>query len=87
MSRKGNWKTKYQVRDLDDNQKLEMTCLKCGRLAYISKTTICTKPEREQLYLDEVERRARCKAQGCYGPMRMAMVRLDELSGFVGGMA
>ena len=41
----------------------------------------------EQLYLDEVERRARCKAQNCRGTMRMAMVRLDELSGFVGGIA
>ncbi|MDM8346668.1 hypothetical protein P8H26_14845 [Pseudochrobactrum sp. sp1633] len=83
----GNWKTKIKVGDLADTQKLEMICKKCSRLTYITKAMICTAKGREQLYLDEVERRASCKAQGCKGRMRMAMVRLDELSGFVGGLA
>ncbi len=83
----GNWKTKYRVSDLSDTQKLEMICKKCSRLVYINKTTICTAKGREQLYLDEIERRARCKARGCKGQMRMAMVRLDEMSGFTGGLA
>jgi len=83
----GNWKTKIRVSDLADNQKLEMTCKKCSRLTYITKSTICTAKGREQLYLDEVERRATCKARGCKGRMRMAMVRLNEMSGFVGGLA
>lgn len=87
MTISGNWKTQYQVRDLDDNQKLTLTCRKCNRLVYTNKTSICTVPERGQLYLDEVEKRARCKAQGCNGPMRLALVRMDELSGFVGGIA
>lgn len=82
----GNWKTKYQVRDLADSQKLEMTCKKCCRMIYITKATICTAKGRDQLYLDEVERRAICKARGCNGRMRLAMFRLDEMSGFVGGM-
>ena len=83
----GNWKTNYRVSDLSDTQKLEMICKKCSRLAYINKATICTAKGREQLYLDEIEKRARCKARGCKGQMRMAMVRLDEMSGFVGGLA
>ena len=83
----GNWKTNYRVSDLSDTQKLEMICKKCSRLVYINKTTICTAKGREQLYLDEIERRARCKARGCKGQMRMAMVRLDEMSGFTGGLA
>ncbi len=83
----GNWKTKYRVSDLSDTQKLEMICKKCSRLVYINKATICTAKEREQLYLDEIEKRARCKARGCKGQMRMAMVRLDEMSGFTGGLA
>ena len=41
----------------------------------------------EQLYLDEIESRTRCKARGCKGRMRMAMDRQDEMSGFVGGLA
>ena len=83
----GNWKTKYRVSDLSDTQKLEMICKKCSRLVYINKATICTAKGREQLYLDEIEKRARCKARGCKGQMRMAMVRLDEMSGFVAGLA
>ena len=83
----GNWKTKYRVSDLPDTQKLEMICKKCSRLVYINKATICTAKGREQLYLDEIEKRARCKARGCKGQMRMAMVRLDEMSGFTGGLA
>jgi recombinational DNA repair protein RecR len=83
----GNWKTKYKVGDLADDQKLEMICKKCGRLTYINKAMICTERGREQLYLDEVERRALCKARGCKGRMRMAMYRMDEMSGFVGGLA
>lgn len=83
----GNWKTKIKVGDLADAQKLEMICKKCSRLNYITKAMICTTKDREQLYLNEVERRAICKARGCKGRMRMAMVRLDEMSGFVGGLA
>ncbi len=83
----GNWKTKYRVSDLSDTQKLEMICRKCSRLVYINKATICTAKGREQLYLDEIEKRARCKARGCKGQMRMAMVRQDEMSGFTGGLA
>lgn len=83
----GNWKTKIKVGDLADAQKLEMICKKCSRLTYITKAMICTAKGREQLYLDEVERRAVCKGRGCKGRMRMAMVRLDEMSGFVGGLA
>ncbi|QVQ37796.1 hypothetical protein KHQ08_07185 [Pseudochrobactrum algeriensis] len=83
----GNWKTNYRVSDLSDTQKLEMICRKCSRLVYINKATICTAKGREQLYLDEIEKRARCNARGCKGQMRMAMVRLDEISGFTGGLA
>ncbi len=83
----GNWKTSVQVRDLAEDQKLEMICKACGRLTYIDKAIICEKADRSQLYLDEIEAKARCKARGCKGKMRMAMVRLKELSGFVGGLA
>lgn len=81
------WKTKIQVRDLADDQRLEMTCKKCRRLVYVKKADICTIEGRDQLYLDELERRSRCKERHCDGHMRMAMERLAELSGFVGGLA
>lgn len=82
-----SWKDKYTVGDLSDEQRLELTCRRCGRVTYTDKHMICESVDRSQMYLDEIEKRARCKARGCNGPMRLAMVRLDEMSGFVGGMA
>lgn len=83
----GNWKTKLKAADLADHQRLEMTCRRCGNLSYLTKSLICTSSDRLSLYLDEVEKEARCRARGCGGSLRMGMVRLDEMTGFVGGMA
>ncbi|MBA8904131.1 hypothetical protein [Phyllobacterium sp. P30BS-XVII] len=81
------WKQNVRVSDLADNQRLELTCRKCGHVRYLTKSMICVVPEREFLFIDEVERQAKCRARGCKGSVRIAMVRLDEMSGFVGGLA
>ena len=81
-----NWKANLQVRDLDQTQRLEMTCKLCGHVHHLTKH-ILTKPlEREFLYLDEVERETICRARGCRGAVRMVLVRYGETSGFVGGL-
>ena len=82
-----NWKANLQVRDLDDDQRLEMTCKVCGHVHYLTKRIITKPPEREFLYLDEVERETICRARGCRGAVRLALVRSGETSGFVGGLA
>ena len=79
------WKATIKVRDLGDDQKLELVCRKCGRLTYTSRAQLCEEVDRSQLYLDEIE--ASCKRRGCNGRMRLSMVRLKEMSGFVGGLA
>lgn len=79
-----NWLTNIQVRDLDDNQRLECTCKRCGHVHYLTKADLI---DRDQDYLDEIEGAETCKARHCGGPVRLAYVRTDELSGFVGGMA
>lgn len=83
----GGWKSKIMARDLGDQQKLEMTCRRCGHVHYLTKALICVSPEREFLYLDQVEAESVCRARGCRGSVRMSMVRLDEMTGFVGGLA
>lgn len=77
------WQTKFQVQDLADRQRLECTCRKCGHLHYLTKSALAG---REQDYIDEVEKTERCRARGCGGLVRLSLVRLDEMSGFVGGM-
>lgn len=82
-----SWKRNIQVRDLDAGQKLEMTCRTCGHVHYLTRALICATPEREFLYLDEVEREGVCRARGCRGQVRLAMQSNSATSGFVGGLA
>lgn len=82
-----NWKTTLQVRDLDSKQRIEVTCKSCGHVHYLTAAVIMKSPEREFLYLDEVERETVCRARGCRGAVRIALVRPSDTSGFVGGMA
>lgn len=83
-TQKNDWRTQVQVRDLDDKQRLECTCVACGHVHYLTKAVL---QGREQDYLDEIEAAEKCKARHCGGPVRLVYVRTDEMSGFVGGMA
>lgn len=82
-----NWKSSLQVLDLDPTDKLEMTCRRCGHVRYITQSELLRRTGTAQLWLDEVERRARCRQRSCEGEMRMALTRLGDTSGFVGGLA
>ena len=82
-----NWKANLQVRDLEPTQRLEVTCRICSHVHFLTRKQIVQSPEREFLYLDEVERETICRARGCRGSVRIALVRSGETSGFVGGLA
>lgn len=82
-----SWKENVQVRDLDPDQKLEITCRSCGHVHYLTRENIITSDEREFLYLDEIERETICRARGCRGAVRLAMLRSGDTSAFVGGLA
>lgn len=82
-----SWMRNIQVRDLDETQRLEMTCRECGHVHYLTRALICVSPEREWLYLDEIERETVCRARGCRGRVRLAMQSKSATSGFVGGLA
>ena len=81
------WKQNVQVRDLDEDQRLEFTCKSCGHVHYLTRKLICTSAEREFLYLDEVEAETICRARGCRGSVRLAMVRVGDTSAFIGWLA
>ncbi len=81
------WKQQLRVSDLSETDRLEARCRTCGHVHYLTRDILCTDAEASQLYIDEVEAQAMCRARGCKGRVRLARVRLDELSGFVGGLA
>ena len=82
-----SWKDGIQLGDLAPDQRLEMTCKSCGHVHYLTPTTMIAARVRATLYLDEVERRTKCKARGCKGAVRLALTHRGETSGFVGGLA
>jgi hypothetical protein len=83
-----NWKQNIQVRDLDDAQKLEITCKACGHVHYLAREIIMKGGEdREFLYLDQIEDESICKARGCNGKVRLAIVKRRDTSAFIGGLA
>ena len=81
-----SWMRNIQVRDLDDIQRLEMTCRRCGDVRYLTKAMICVSVEREFLYLDEVEKETLCRQRGCDGGVRLSLAHGRAVSSFVGGL-
>ncbi len=82
-----NWKRNLQVGDLEAGQRLEMTCISCGHVHYLTPEIVKASPERVFLYLDELEAETVCRARGCRGRVRLALLRKGDTSGFVGGLA
>jgi hypothetical protein len=82
-----NWKTGLQLSDVPLHQRIEIACRRCGQVHFRTAGEIATTPERGRLYLDEVEKRLRCRGKACRGEVRIALVRLDDTSAFVGGIA
>lgn len=81
------WKQQLRASDLSETDKLEARCRTCGHVHYLTREILCTDAEASQRYIDEVEAQTICRARGCKGRVRLAKVRLDEMSGFVGGLA
>lgn len=82
-----SWKDRIQVCDLEPDDRLELTCRKCGHLRYLTGTELLARRGVSHLTLAQVELRARCRQRGCQGLMRLAMPHQGETVGFVGGIA
>ena len=82
-----NWKTSLRANDVGADQRIELSCRKCGAVRYLEPVSILARRGGNQLSLGQVEARARCTQRGCKGMMRMMLVRNGEASGFVGGLA
>lgn len=83
-----NWKAHLQIRDLPPEQLLEATCKICDHVhTFTAAQVVRQGADRGFLHLDELEAEILCKARGCRGNVRLALVCSGETSGFVGGLA
>lgn len=83
-----NWKARLRLRDFEPEQRFEATCLTCRHIHFITIAQMLRQGvENGFLFVDELEAQSICKARGCRGRVRLAMVRTGDTSGFVGGLA
>ena len=82
-----SWKTNLQLRDLDDDQPIEVTCRICGHTRYALPQVLKQREDLKHAYLDEVEAALSCKQRGCHGAVRIALSTDAETEGFMGGLA
>jgi len=81
----GNWKSKLQVNDLNDDDKIELQCKKCNHVRYLQKLALI-KRGAGQHHLDYIENHAQCVIFGCKSKMRLSLIYSHKVSGFIGGM-
>lgn len=82
-----NWRRNIQVLDLEPDERFELVCRKCKKMRWLTAQELLDRADAKYLYLEDVERRARCRQRGCGGTMRMAQTSEGETTPFVGGLA
>lgn len=82
-----SWLTDMTLRDLDEGQMLEATCIRCLHVWILSPTQLLLRVSHRDIHLDEVAENLACPRSGCrHVGVRLALVRTDDTTGFVGGM-
>lgn len=88
-----SWKSTLQLSDLSAPERIEVICGGCGHVTKIYPGDPLI-GRYGHLYLDELERRARCrrtalkgKTGGCSGPMRLLLCSDEETHAFQAGIA
>jgi hypothetical protein len=81
------WLDDMRLRDIDDSAVLEATCRRCLHTWLQSPLQLLLKVDHRNVTLAEVARDLACVRPGCrHAGVRLALLRRDETSAFVGGM-
>ena len=82
-----SWLTDTRLRDLDDSHVIEATCLKCFYTWRQNPVQLLLKVDHRDVRLEEVSKHLACVRSGCHHVgVRLALLRNEDTSGFVGGM-
>ena len=75
------------LRDIDDSELIEATCLKCQHTWLQSPVQVLLKVDHRDVTLAEVAKDIACPRPHCgHAGARITLVRNEDTSGFVGGM-
>jgi hypothetical protein len=82
-----SWLDDVHLRDLDDSQAIEATCMKCLHIWLQSPVQLLLKVDHRDVTLAEVARELKCRRPHCgHSGARLALISNEDTSGFVGGM-
>jgi hypothetical protein len=81
------WLEDTALRDLDDSVVIEASCLRCLHTWLQSPVQLLIKVDHRDVRLDEVAEHLSCPRRDCrHVGARLALIRHEDTSGFVGGM-
>lgn len=82
-----NWQEDTKLRDLDDAYVIEATCIRCLHTWVQSPVQLLLKVDHRDVSMEEVASNLSCVRPGCrHIGVRLALLRGEHTSGFVGGM-
>lgn len=82
-----SWQNDMRLRDLEDDFVIEATCIKCLHTWLQSPVQLLLKVDHREVTMGEVAENLACPRPGCtHSGVRLALLRGEETSGFVGGM-
>jgi len=81
------WQEDTALRDLDDDEIIEATCMRCLHTWRQSPVQLLLKVVHRDVYLDEVAKNLACPKRDCrHVGVRLTLIKNEDTSGFVGGM-
>jgi hypothetical protein len=81
------WLEDTCLRDLDDSTVIEATCMRCLHVWSQSPVQLLIKVDHRDVRMDEVAKHLACPAWKCrHVGARLALLKNEDTSGFVGGM-
>jgi hypothetical protein len=82
-----SWLDDTRLRDLDDTSLIEATCLLCGHTWLQTPVQLLLKVDHRDVRMSEVAKHLACNRYKCrHVGVRLAIIKKQDTSGFVGGM-
>jgi len=82
-----SWLDDTYLRNLDDAYVIEATCQRCAHSWLQTPVELLLKVDHRDVRLSEVAQNLMCTRFGCrHVGARLALIRNEDTSGFVGGM-
>jgi hypothetical protein len=81
------WQQDTKLRDLDDGTVIEAECMRCLHVWLQSPLELMLKVDHRDVRMDVVAKNLACRRSGCrHVGVRIALIKNQDTSGFVGGM-